>query len=79
MTPLEKRALYTEDWIGLKTLGENNLIEYVKLPGTHMQISDEELEFISKAYLGALQEESTTAEKVLSNIQPGDSELQTFL
>lgn len=52
MTPLEKRKLYTEDWIGLKALGERNAIVYMELEGAHMQISTKDLRSIVKTYLG---------------------------
>lgn len=52
MTPLEKRKLYTEDWIGLKALGERDAIVYMELEGAHMQISTKDLRSVVKTYLG---------------------------
>jgi hypothetical protein len=52
VTPLEKRELYTEDWLGLKVLGERNAIVYVELEGAHMQFSTEDLRSIVTTYLG---------------------------
>lgn len=65
VTPLEDTTLYQEDWIGLKKLGDKNLIEYITLPGAHLEISLHEMTSISKEYLGY-----TVADK------PGQSVLQ---
>ena len=65
ITPLEKRRLYTEDWIGLKTLGDKNLIEYVKLPGVHLEVSRSQISALARSYLGA-----TTADQSGLNNNP---------
>lgn len=57
VTPLEKRTLYLDDWIGLKKLGDNDMIEYLIINGVHMQISDQELRNILQTYMSAQQPE----------------------
>ncbi|XP_010449616.1 PREDICTED: palmitoyl-protein thioesterase 3-like [Camelina sativa] len=41
--PPQKTKLYTEDWIGLKTLDAAGKLRFVSLPGVHIQITDEEV------------------------------------
>lgn len=36
--PLEASAFYREDWVGVRTLAEQNKLEFHELPGTHLQI-----------------------------------------
>jgi palmitoyl-protein thioesterase len=56
VTSLEKRPLYLDDWIGLRTLGENDLIDYLIINGAHMQFSEEELRNIVTTYMATIQE-----------------------
>lgn len=51
-TLLEERAIYKDDWIGLKKLGSEGRLEYLTSPGKHMELSDEVLEGMFKTYLG---------------------------
>lgn len=51
VTPLEKRDLYLNDWIGLRTLDEQGLIDYLVIDGVHMQISEQKLGEIVDIYL----------------------------
>ncbi|XP_026401364.1 palmitoyl-protein thioesterase 1-like isoform X1 [Papaver somniferum] len=37
--PPQQTPLYTEDWIGLKTLDDAGKVKYVSVPGNHLQIS----------------------------------------
>lgn len=48
--PLEKSTLYTQNWIGLKKLGENGNIAYESLPGAHMDIPDLALKNLATKY-----------------------------
>lgn len=52
ITLLENRDIYKEDWIGLKSLGEKGKLEYLTIPGRHMELSDEGLKVLFKIYLG---------------------------
>lgn len=51
-TPLEQRAIYKEDWLGLKKLGHEGKLEYLTTPGKHMALSDKLLVEMFKTYLG---------------------------
>ncbi|TAQ89939.1 hypothetical protein B7494_g1716 [Chlorociboria aeruginascens] len=50
--PLWKRDIYTEDWIGLKTLDERGALKFETTPGRHMTLTDELLEKVFKEYYG---------------------------
>lgn len=52
VTPLQKRKIYVEDWIGLKVLDEQDKLEFRTVPGQHMQISEEVLEKTFKEFFG---------------------------
>ncbi|GAB2215767.1 hypothetical protein Droror1_Dr00020166 [Drosera rotundifolia] len=40
LLPANETELYTEDWIGLKTLDEAGKVEYFKVPGGHLAITE---------------------------------------
>lgn len=52
VTPLDERRIYTEDWLGLKELGEKGKLDFLTAPGEHMQISHGLLEKTFKEYFG---------------------------
>ncbi|XP_010449613.1 PREDICTED: palmitoyl-protein thioesterase 3-like [Camelina sativa] len=54
--PPQKTKLYTEDWIGLKTLDDAGKVKFISLPGGHVEITKEEL---VKYVVPYLQNEST--------------------
>merc|ERR1712142_403684 len=39
--PLHETQLYTEDWIGLKTMDEAGKLHFLSYEGEHLQFSDE--------------------------------------
>ncbi|KAG9159320.1 hypothetical protein Leryth_024489 [Lithospermum erythrorhizon] len=53
----QETTLYKEDWIGLKTLDEAGKVKFLKVPGTHLEISLKEMESYILPYLV---EENTT-------------------
>lgn len=55
VTPLEYRDLYKEDWLGLKQLGASEKIEYLRIKGVHMEVSDDDIKSIAEKYLGSTQ------------------------
>lgn len=55
VTPLEKRELYQNDWIGLKQLGEEDNIDYLRIKGVHMEVGDDDVKHVAKRYLGTTQ------------------------
>lgn len=50
VTPLDERPIYTEDWLGLKELGEKGKLDFLKAPGQHMQLGTGLLEWTFKEY-----------------------------
>ncbi|KAJ5639200.1 uncharacterized protein N7484_007062 [Penicillium longicatenatum] len=52
ITPLQKRDIYVEDWIGLKILDQQNKLDFRTTPGEHMHLSDEVLEKSFKEFFG---------------------------
>ncbi|XP_019089395.1 PREDICTED: palmitoyl-protein thioesterase 3-like isoform X1 [Camelina sativa] len=59
--PPQKTKLYTEDWIGLKTLDDAGKVKFVSVPGGHMEITKEEL---IKYVVPYLQNESTSSSEI---------------
>ncbi|KAJ5135042.1 uncharacterized protein N7515_004320 [Penicillium bovifimosum] len=56
VTPLHERPIYKEDWLGLKQLGEKGKLEFITIPGQHMQISAKILQEAFTKYFGPLEE-----------------------
>lgn len=52
ITPLKERAIYKEDWVGLKTLDDAGKLSFKMIPGGHMTLGEEMLEKAFKAYFG---------------------------
>ena len=52
VTPLKKRKIYQEDWLGLKRLDEKGGVEFKKTPGKHMQIGEKALRETFERYFG---------------------------
>ncbi|PQE29252.1 palmitoyl thioesterase protein [Rutstroemia sp. NJR-2017a BBW] len=50
--PLRERAIYKEDWLGLKSLDERGALRFEKAPGVHMALSEELLEKAFKENFG---------------------------
>ncbi|KAL1305463.1 hypothetical protein AAFC00_002342 [Neodothiora populina] len=59
VTPLRQRKLYTEDWLGLKTLDEKkkDALVFRTVPGGHMNIDEDMLESAFKEFFGAKKED----------------------
>ncbi|XP_061375917.1 uncharacterized protein LOC133318006 isoform X2 [Gastrolobium bilobum] len=49
--PVQQTKLYTEDWIGLKTLDEAGKVKYVSVSGDHLDISRNEMKTYIVPYL----------------------------
>ena len=52
ITPLRKRALYTEDWLGLRDLDRKGGLHFKSTPGRHMELTDELLNSTFTEYFG---------------------------
>lgn len=52
VTMLNERPLYTEDWIGLRSLDERGKLDFLTVPGSHMQLTDSLLEETYRKFFG---------------------------
>ena len=52
VTSLKERAIYKEDWLGLKELDEAGKLKFETIKGPHMALSDEVLNTTFEKYLG---------------------------
>lgn len=67
---LEDRALYREDWIGLKTLDQAGKLSKIVLEGRHMNITNETVVEFAEKYLGTiLPETEETGEPAADAVQ----------
>lgn len=55
--PPQQTKLYTEDWIGLKTLDDAGRVKYISVPGNHLGISHSDM----KQYVAPYLEEKASA------------------
>jgi len=51
MVPVQNTTLYTEDWIGLKTLDQQGKLHFMSVKGDHLQLDRESLDEITDKYL----------------------------
>lgn len=65
VTPLKERAIYKEDWIGLKHLDKKGGLAFKTTPGGHMRLSDEVLIEAFQQYYGPLKASKQKAEIVV--------------
>lgn len=59
--------LYTEDWIGLKTLDEAGKVKLVNVSGGHLQISQSDMQTYIVPYL---EDEDSTQHKIAEPLFP---------
>lgn len=59
--PPQQTKLYTEDWIGLKTLDDSGRVKYIKVAGNHLGISKEDMRKYVVPYL----EDDAKSEQVI--------------
>ncbi|KAL4897378.1 Alpha/Beta hydrolase protein [Aspergillus ambiguus] len=55
VVPLRERAIYKDDWLGLKTLDEQGKLDFRTVPGNHMQLSEETMTAVFKEYFGPVE------------------------
>lgn len=55
VTPLAERAIYQEDWLGLRVLDEAKKLFFRTTPGQHMRIKDETLKGVFKEFFGPVE------------------------
>ncbi|CAK7264311.1 hypothetical protein SEPCBS119000_000923 [Sporothrix epigloea] len=52
VTPLRERALYKEDWLGLKTIDDKGGLHFRTVPGEHMKLRSEDLQSVFSEFYG---------------------------
>lgn len=62
VTELRRRPIYTEDWIGLKSLDEKGGLVFETVDDKHMSFSEQDLRRLFQKYLGPLKDEGAGAE-----------------
>ncbi|XXG98308.1 hypothetical protein Hte_004631 [Hypoxylon texense] len=67
-TPLRARSIYSEDWIGLKTLDRKGGLKFKTTPGEHMQLSDEVLEEAFTEFFGPFKKSSSNNDEAPSEL-----------
>ncbi|KAL0331509.1 UNVERIFIED_CONTAM: Palmitoyl-protein thioesterase 1 [Sesamum angustifolium] len=67
--PPQQTKLYTEDWIGLKTLDDAGRVKYITVPGNHLGISKDDM----KKYVVPYLKDDTSKE---GNIHPRNVDSQ---
>ncbi|BCR84662.1 palmitoyl-protein thioesterase family protein [Aspergillus chevalieri] len=55
VTPLRERDVYKEDWLGLKELDEQGKLDFLALPGDHLQMEDKQLVRLFQDYFGPVE------------------------
>ncbi|KAJ6014697.1 hypothetical protein N7540_009288 [Penicillium herquei] len=70
VTPLKERNIYLEDWLGLKTLDDQDRLDFRTLPGEHMQIEQDVLEKTFKELFSPTQNDAL--EKFISRLGVGE-------
>lgn len=63
VTPLQERALYKEDWLGLKSLDDAGRLEFKSVPGQHMHLTEKVLERTFKEYFGRVKGKELRAQE----------------
>lgn len=67
--PAQETKLYTEDWIGLKTLDEAGKVKFISVPGGHMDVSKREM----KQYIVPYLEDGASSSSKQPNIMESSS------
>lgn len=75
--PANETQLYTEDWIGLKTLDEAGKVKFISVPGNHLAISRSDM----KTYMVPYLEDQASTQPVIidSSSHRGSSSIQNFV
>lgn len=75
--PANETELYTEDWIGLKTLDEAGKVKFISVPGNHLAISRSDM----KTYMVPYLEDQASTQPVIidSSSHRGSSSIQNFV
>lgn len=63
VTPLRERAIYKEDWLGLKGLDEKGALEFGTLSGDHMQLDEGDMVDVFQKYFGPVEIDASLDQK----------------
>ncbi|XP_024045393.1 palmitoyl-protein thioesterase 1 isoform X2 [Citrus clementina] len=63
LLPAQQTQLYTEDWIGLKTLDEAGKVKFINVTGSHLEISRSDMK---KYIVPYLKDQSLTAMQLMT-------------
>ncbi|KAE8683980.1 hypothetical protein F3Y22_tig00111164pilonHSYRG00059 [Hibiscus syriacus] len=61
---MQKTTLYTEDWIGLKTLDDAGKVHYINVSGGHLGISNDDMK---KHVVPFLKDQASMADSIRSS------------
>jgi palmitoyl-protein thioesterase len=73
VTALQDRALYTEDWLGLRSLDCQGKLDFHSVPGRHMQLTEKLLTAVFAQYF------NVTADQVAKPVSPPKFVVQSGL
>lgn len=62
VTPVDERAIYKEDWLGLKELGDKGKLDFLVAPGQHMQLGKGLLEWTFKKYFAPVDVDGSSSD-----------------
>ncbi|KAI1939618.1 hypothetical protein LOZ66_002934 [Ophidiomyces ophidiicola] len=69
VTPLRERQIYQEDWLGLKSMDEAGKLEFLTIPGEHMQVTSDVLTQTIKRYFGSVQPDENSGSGLVLQVQ----------
>lgn len=59
VTPLKDRELYKEDWLGLKAMDKAGKLDFLTIPGEHMELTEEGMRKTFQEYFGPIEVDRT--------------------
>lgn len=68
VTELRDRVLYKEDWLGLRELDDKGALDFVSVPGNHMQLEEEVLVKIFEDYFGPVEVDMPDVQRVKQSV-----------
>jgi len=70
LVELRDRAIYKEDWIGLKKLDQKNGLVFEEIEGEHMRLKDTDLRRLFGKYLGPVTNRTLASHATLGTTKP---------
>ncbi|KAI1983158.1 hypothetical protein LOZ53_005985 [Ophidiomyces ophidiicola] len=69
VTPLRERQIYQEDWLGLKSMDEAGKLEFLTIPGEHMQVTSDVMMQTIERYFGSVQPDEYSGSGLVLQVQ----------